>query len=61
MERLEFNRVLDGYLITGHMSVDDYENCDDLQKNVIQEIKKSFKRINQREVETIHHSLQNNG
>lgn len=42
------------------MSVDDYENCDDLQKNVIQEIKKSFKRINQREVETIHHSLQNN-
>lgn len=58
MERLDFNKVLDRYLTTGHMSADDYENCDDLQKNVIQEIKKSFKRINKVEVETIHHSLQ---
>ena len=61
MERLEFNRVLDGYLTTGHMSAEDYENCDDLQKNVIQELKKSFKRINKGEVEQIHHSLQTNG
>jgi hypothetical protein len=58
MEHLEFNKVLDGYLTTGHMSAEDYEMCDDLQKNVIQELKKAFKRINQREVETIHHSLQ---
>lgn len=61
MERLEWNTVLDHYLETGTMSAEDYENCDDLQKNVIQELKKAFKRINKGEVETIHHSLQNNG
>jgi len=58
MKKLDFNKVLDNYLITQHMTVDDYENCDDQQRRTIQELKRAFKRINKREINKIHHSLQ---
>ena len=45
MERQEFNRVLDKYLLTQQMSSEDYENLDDHQKWMIQQLKKSFKRL----------------
>ena len=61
MEHLDWNRVLDRYLEKGVMAVEDYEGCDDLQKNVLNEIKKAYKRINKVEVEKIHHSLKQNG
>jgi len=60
MERLAWNKVLDGYLATAKMRAEDYEYCDDLQKYVIQELKKSFKRLNKGEINEIHHSLQDN-
>ena len=58
MEHLLWNKVLDKYLTTGHLLSEEYEELDDLQKYVIQEVKKSFKRLNKREVNEIHHSLQ---
>jgi hypothetical protein len=60
MEDREFNHVLDNYLVTGKMTSEDYELCDDLQKHVIQSLKRAFKRINKGEANEIHHSLQNN-
>lgn len=45
MERLEFNRVLDHYLLTQQMSVEDYENLSDEQRWMIQQLKKSLKRL----------------
>lgn len=61
MEHLKWNRVLDKYLETGHMLSEEYEELDDLQKYVIQELKKSFKRLNKSEVCETHHSLQEYG
>jgi hypothetical protein len=58
MEHLLWNKVLDKYLTTGHILSEEYEELDDLQKYVIQEVKKSFKRLNKREVNEIHHSFQ---
>jgi hypothetical protein len=57
MEHLLWNKVLDKYLTTGHLLSEEYEELDDLQKYVIQEVKKSFKRLNKPVVNEIHHSL----
>jgi hypothetical protein len=58
--RKEWNDLLDSYLETGHMSVDDYEKMCETCKLVINEIKKSRKRTNKPERDVTHHSLQNN-
>jgi hypothetical protein len=54
----EWNALIDRYLLDGVMSSEEWEKLDDSQKIVINEIKKAFKRINKREILTIHHSLQ---
>ena len=46
MERLEWNKILDRYLVEGTMSSYDYERMPDEYKFVIQEIKKAMARIN---------------
>jgi len=45
MENRDWNRILDRYLTEHEMSVDDYLALDDTQKIIIQEIKKSIKRL----------------
>jgi len=45
MERLEFNKVLDKYLETNTMTSEQYEEMSNRQKDVIQELKKAFKRL----------------
>ena len=60
MERLAWNKLLDKYLTTGKMLSEEYEALNDIQKSIIQEIKKAFSRLNKSEVCEIHHSLQNN-
>ena len=46
METKEWNRVLDRYLTENTMSSEEYEQLNIEQKYVIQEIKKSIKRLN---------------
>ncbi len=45
MIRKNWNKLLDKYLITGNMSSDEYAELTELQVIIIQEIKKSFARI----------------
>lgn len=45
MIRKEWNKLLDKYLQEGSMSVDEYVSLNDIQRAMIQELKKSFKRI----------------
>lgn len=40
----DFNRKIDFYLATARMTAEDYESCTRLQKDVIQVIKRAFKR-----------------
>lgn len=40
----DWRKCLDGYLRTGKMEAGDYEEMNQFQKGVIQEIKKSLKR-----------------
>lgn len=47
--------ALDGYLTIGNLPSDVYERMNDTQKNIMQEIKKSMKRINPPELRE--HSL----
>jgi len=61
MERLQWNSLLDKYLTTGNMLSEEYEQLNEIQITIIQELKKSYKRLNKGEVDLIHHSLQNNG
>ena len=42
------------------MSSDEWEKLDDMQKIIINEIKKAFKRINKPVINEIHHSLKDN-
>lgn len=51
MEVTKWRKVLDRYLTEGVMSPDDYMEMDDLQKQIIQEIKKAYKRIISRQHE----------
>jgi hypothetical protein len=44
LSHLYWNRVLDDYIKTQKMSYEDYEDMNYQQKNVIQELKKYFKR-----------------
>jgi heterodisulfide reductase subunit B len=60
MTSKDFNHLLDKYLSTGKMFPSEYEELDDLQRYVIQEIKRSLSRLKTREVCEIHHSLTNN-
>ena len=43
---LEFNKVLDKYLATKTMTSDEYESLNQRQKDIIQCLKRSFKRTN---------------
>jgi len=58
MERKEWNNLLDSYLKTGKMLSEEYEALNEIQRAIIQELKKAFARINKPVIETIHHSLQ---
>lgn len=60
MEQKEWNHLLDRYLTENVMSSDEWEKLDDMQKIIINEIKKAFKRINKPVINEIHHSLKNN-
>ena len=60
MERKEWNHLLDKYLETGTMMSEEYESLNDIQRSIIQELKKAFARINKKEVCEVHHSLINN-
>ena len=60
MLRKDWNNLLDKYMQTGKMLSEEYENLNEIQVALIQELKKSLKRINKPVVEQIHHSLQTN-
>ena len=45
MEHLEWNALLDKYLVTNHMLSEEYEQLNEIQQIIIQELKKAFKRI----------------
>jgi len=64
MERKEWNHLLDRFLECGEMEIEDWEKLKtdgtELQNIIINEIMKAFNRLNKREIDTIHHSLQNN-
>ena len=46
MEAKEWRVTLDKYLNTGKLLSEEYEKMDDMQKYVIQELKKAYKRLN---------------
>ena len=46
----QFNRVMDQYLQGGSMTPDEYETMSPAQKNIIQAIKRSKKRIKSKEL-----------
>lgn len=46
MLRKDWNRCFDRYLQENTMSSDEYEQLNEVQQLVIQECKKSFKRLN---------------
>jgi hypothetical protein len=45
MQPKEWRITLDHFLKTGKMLSEDYEQMDEIQKIIIQELKKAFKRI----------------
>jgi Fe-S cluster biosynthesis and repair protein YggX len=57
MDKSLWNKTLDRYLTENIMSSDEWEKLDDMQKIIINEIKKSIARLNKREILTTHHSL----
>jgi len=59
MERKEWNALLDKYLATHKMLSEEYEKLNDIQRALIQELKKSFARSKEVEILTTHHSLIN--
>lgn len=46
LQTREWNETLDKYLTEGNMDADKYANMSQGQQRVIQEIKKSYKRLN---------------
>lgn len=46
MERKLWNALLDKYLTTHTMQVEEYEALNEIQIAIIQELKKAFKRLN---------------
>jgi hypothetical protein len=59
LSHLDWNRIVDGYLKTKRMTVDDYEALDPFQTYFIQTMKKHFKRIDKPVINKRHHSLIN--
>ena len=57
LDKKTWNNILDKYLTTGHLLSEEYEILDIEYKFVIQEIKKSLKRINKPMINEIHHSI----
>ena len=49
MLRLDFNKVLDEYLISGEITAEDYEALDFTQEIIIQELKRAFARAKMKE------------
>ena len=58
MERKQWNELLDKYVLTGHLLSEEYEQLNEIQVAIIQELKKCYKRINKPEILTTHHSLE---
>lgn len=50
MDRKSFNNLLDKYLLTNTMLSEEYEKLNEIQKSIIQELKKAFKRIKNEEL-----------
>ena len=50
MERQDWNNLLDNYLLTNEMTSTEYEQLNDIQRAIIQELKKAFKRIKNEEL-----------
>jgi hypothetical protein len=46
MEASEWRKCLDKYINTGKLLSEEYEQMDEWQKFTIQELKKSYKRLN---------------
>jgi len=46
MERKNWNKLLDKYLLENSMSSEEYYELNDIQMAIIQELKKSFNRLN---------------
>lgn len=46
LDHKSWNTALDGYMTIGSCPSDVYESMNDVQKNIMQEIKKSMKRLN---------------
>ena len=53
MEKKDWQRNLDTYLMTGKLEADEYERMNETEKEFIQEIKRSFKRIQNKNHENI--------
>ena len=49
MNRLEWNKLLDKYLMTQTMLSEEYEQLNQIQVAIIQELKKAFKRLTKHE------------
>lgn len=53
MEKKDWQRNLDKYLMTGKLEADEYARMNEAEKEFIQEIKRSFKRIENKNNENI--------
>lgn len=53
MEKKDWQRNLDSYLTTGKLDCNEYERMNETEKEFIQEIKRSFKRIQNKNNENI--------
>ena len=53
MERKDWQRNLDKYLITNKLDCNEYEKMNDAEKEFIQELKRAFKRIINKDDENI--------
>lgn len=49
LDKKEWNEALDEYIWENKIQSNDYENMNDIQQTIIQEIKKSRKRVIARE------------
>ena len=49
MERKNWNKLLDKYLVTSEMTASEYESLNEIQRAIIQELKKSFARLKSNE------------
>lgn len=58
LKHLDWNKVIDNYIVTNQMSSEDYESLSPEQMLIIQELKKAFKRL--KKLSTASNLLKNN-